>query len=281
MTGCSDPWGRQLHRIQVVLLAQLLGQGVVDPSHLRLRLPALYRRALDLAQGVFLERAEPPVVLQTERLYDFEKHDRPDDTLRAAASVRPIDLTVIRTTRPDPGRGRAFFRRGVFSRGFGADAGVAGTFAMRAAAMAAARSSPNTCRSRASTSLPRPSRTIVSSRAFSSAPRSSANCEGASMSAIRLRACSPTARGMDLCCFSSRTSRRCFPGRGSIVSAQWTTQADTDIRAWAAPDRTSAHSSSVAEIVCSVPFLRTRGLFMTPALLRRAAESAPLHAAPA
>ena len=36
----------------------VLGQGVVDPSRLRLCLPALYRCALHLAQGVFLVRLE-------------------------------------------------------------------------------------------------------------------------------------------------------------------------------------------------------------------------------
>ena len=156
----------------------------------------------------------------------------------------------------------------------------ADTFAVRAAAMAVALSSPSSCRRIASTSLPRPSRTTASSRDLSSAPRSSANCEGASMSAIRLRACSPTARGMYLCFFSSSTSRRCFPGERSTVSAQWTTQADSVIPASVAPDRTSAHSSSVAEIVCSVPRLRTRGFFVTPALLRRAAECSSLRESP-
>ena len=38
--------------------------------------------ALDLAQGVFLAKREPPDVLQGERLYDFESHGRPADALR-------------------------------------------------------------------------------------------------------------------------------------------------------------------------------------------------------
>ena len=110
-----------------VPVADLPGQAVIDPPRLRLRLPALYRCALDLAQRVFLDEAEPLDVLQAERPYDFESHDRPADalrfawatraartearsgrpegpSLRAAARVRPIGLTAIRTTRPDRSR---------------------------------------------------------------------------------------------------------------------------------------------------------------------------------
>lgn len=95
------PMGKTSAQYPVVLLAQLLGQRVVDPSRLRLHLPALYRRALDLAQGVFMERAEPPVVLQAERLYDFEKHDRPYDALH-----------VARAARASSGRRRPWWRAG-------------------------------------------------------------------------------------------------------------------------------------------------------------------------
>ena len=76
------PMGKAIAQDPAVLLAQVLGQGVVDPLRLRLRLPVLYFRALDLAQGVFLVRLEPPDVLQAGRLYDFEKHDRPSDAPR-------------------------------------------------------------------------------------------------------------------------------------------------------------------------------------------------------
>ena len=74
--------GQAIAQDPAVPVADVLGQGVVDPSRLRLCLPALYRCALHLAQGPFLKRREPPDVLQAERLYDCESHDRPSDAPR-------------------------------------------------------------------------------------------------------------------------------------------------------------------------------------------------------
>ena len=74
--------GQAIAQDPAVPVADVLGQGVVDPSRLRLRLLALYCSALDFAQDGFLERAEQPDVLQAERLYDFESHDRPSDAPR-------------------------------------------------------------------------------------------------------------------------------------------------------------------------------------------------------
>ena len=131
------------------------------------------------------------------------------------------------------------------------------------------RSSPNSCRRSAVASLPRPCRPIVSSRAFSSAPRPSATPRRRVDARVQ---CSGHARSrparQSLCCFSSRTSRRCFPAAGGPPSARnGLPQADTDIPAWAAPDRTSAHSSSGrGNRVFGPPPLRTRGLVHDPPL---------------